>query len=101
MRSVPRVSINLLLPLLTCPPSSVRPPTHPPAHPSGVMREIAVMKKMDHPHLVRLHEVIDPPDSAYMMMVMEYIEKGAVLETKGQSGFKWYDTGLGAFGWGH
>ena len=50
---------------------------------------------------MRLHEVIDPPDSAYMMMVMEYIEKGAVLETKGQSGFKWYDTGLGAFGWGH
>jgi len=53
----------------------------------GVMREIAVLKKLDHPNVVKLFEVIDPPGSQYMMLVMEYMEKGAVMETKGQSGF--------------
>lgn len=33
------------------------------------MREIAVLKKMDHPNVVRLYEVIDPPGASYMMMV--------------------------------
>lgn len=28
-----------------------------------VDQEIAIMKKMDHPHVVKLHEVIDPPGS--------------------------------------
>eukprot|EP00798_Chlamydomonas_sp_ICE-L_P015340 gene15340-21427_t len=51
------------------------------------MREIAVLKKLDHPNIVRLLEVINPPKSSYIMMVMEYMERGVVLETKGQSGF--------------
>jgi len=27
-----------------------------------VAKEIAVMKKLDHPHVIRLHEVIDDED---------------------------------------
>ncbi len=55
--------------------------------PAGVMREIAVLKKLDHPNVVKLHEVIDPPGASHMMLVMEYMERGPVLETKGQTGF--------------
>ncbi len=51
------------------------------------MREIAVLKKLDHPNVVRLLEVIDPPGASHMMLVMEYMERGPVLETKGQTGF--------------
>lgn len=54
---------------------------------AGVMREIAVLKKLDHPNVVKLHEVIDPPGASYMMLVMEYMERGPVMETKGQTGF--------------
>lgn len=54
---------------------------------AGVMREIAVLKKLDHPNVVKLHEVIDPPGASYMMLVMEYMERGPVMETKGQGGF--------------
>ncbi|GLI58969.1 hypothetical protein VaNZ11_000756 [Volvox africanus] len=53
---------------------------------AAIMREIAVMKKVDHPHVVRLHEVIDPPGSSYLMMVMEYCEGGCVMETRAQTG---------------
>lgn len=52
-----------------------------------VSREIAIMKKMDHPNIVKLHEVIDPPGSQYIMLVMEYMEKGPVLQTRGQGGY--------------
>jgi serine/threonine protein kinase len=41
--------------------------------------EIAVMKKLDHPHVVRLHEVIDDPEACKMLMVMEYVAGGSVL----------------------
>ena len=55
---------------------------------AGLVREIAVMKKLDHPNVVKLHEVIDPPGSSDLMLIMEYCEGGTVMETKGQSGFK-------------
>jgi len=52
------------------------------------MREIAVLKKLDHTHVVKLHEVIDSPNATYMMLVMEFMEMGPVLDTKSQTGFK-------------
>jgi hypothetical protein len=33
-------------------------------------------------------QVIDPPGSQYMMLVMEYLEKGPVLVTRDQAGFE-------------
>ncbi|KAI8467317.1 MAG: hypothetical protein J3K34DRAFT_523847 [Monoraphidium minutum] len=54
---------------------------------ADVSKEIAILKKMDHPNVVKLFEVIDPPGSQYMMLVMEYLEKGPVLQTRDQAGF--------------
>jgi len=54
---------------------------------NDVNREIAILKKLDHPNVVKLFEVIDPPGSQYMMLVMEFLEKGPVLQTHHQSGF--------------
>jgi len=53
-----------------------------------MMREIAVLKKLDHPHVVKLHEVIDSPSATYMMLVMEFMEQGPVQDTKSQTGFQ-------------
>ena len=38
----------------------------------NVMREIAIMKKLDHPYLVRLHEVMDDEENEKLYMVMDY-----------------------------
>lgn len=42
-------------------------------------REVAIMKKIDHPHLVKLYEVIDDPDDDKIYMVMEYMQKGSIM----------------------
>ena len=51
-----------------------------------VAREIAVMKKMDHPNVVSLHEVIDDPASDALFIVMEYVSRGAVMSTEKMEG---------------
>jgi MAP/microtubule affinity-regulating kinase len=43
-----------------------------------VYREIATMKLLRHPHVIRLYEVIETPSSIYM--VMEYASGGEVLD---------------------
>ena len=62
-------------------------PPRPPETLDEVSKEIAILKKLDHPNVVRLFEVIDPPGSQYMMLVMEYLERGPVLQTRDQAGF--------------
>jgi len=37
------------------------------------------MKKMDHPNVVKLFEVIDDPNTDKLYLVMEFVKKGAVL----------------------
>lgn len=46
---------------------------------SMLEREVAIMKKIDHPHLVQLFEVIDDPDDEKIYMVMEYMQKGSIM----------------------
>lgn len=46
---------------------------------SQVQREIAIMKKLVHPNVVQLVEVIDAPLDSSLYMVMEYVERGAVM----------------------
>ncbi|XP_052228908.1 calcium/calmodulin-dependent protein kinase kinase 1-like isoform X3 [Dreissena polymorpha] len=57
--------------------SPVRPPTHPLER---VHREIAILKKLDHPNVVRLVEVLDDPEEDNLYMAFELVEKGEVME---------------------
>ncbi|EFJ49188.1 hypothetical protein VOLCADRAFT_43050, partial [Volvox carteri f. nagariensis] len=40
--------------------------------------EIAVMKELDHPNVVKLYEVIHDPSNNKLLMTMEYVEGGCV-----------------------
>ena len=42
--------------------------------------ELAIMKKIAHPRIVRLHEVIDDPTANKMYLIMDYVEGGVVAE---------------------
>eukprot|EP00736_Rhodelphis_marinus_P001629 Rmarinus@m.13495 len=46
----------------------------------NILREIAIMKKLDHPNCVKLYEIIDDPDHEKMYLVLEFIEGGAIME---------------------
>ena len=43
-----------------------------------VMREIAIMRRLNHPNVVKLYEVINDPSEDRLFLVMEYMENGAV-----------------------
>ncbi|CAJ0578638.1 unnamed protein product, partial [Mesorhabditis spiculigera] len=45
-----------------------------------VQREIAILKKLAHPNVVKLVEVLDDPSDNYLYMVFEYVERGSILE---------------------
>ncbi|XP_071094192.1 calcium/calmodulin-dependent protein kinase kinase 1-like isoform X2 [Haliotis cracherodii] len=44
-----------------------------------VYREIAILKKLDHPNVVKLVEVLDDPEEDNLYMVFELVEKGEVM----------------------
>jgi len=46
----------------------------------SVMGEIAVMKALHHPNIVRLYEVIDDPEEDLLFMVMELVRGGDLSE---------------------
>uniref|UniRef100_A0A7E4W847 calcium/calmodulin-dependent protein kinase n=2 Tax=Panagrellus redivivus TaxID=6233 RepID=A0A7E4W847_PANRE len=45
-----------------------------------VQREIAILKKLAHPNVVKLVEVLDDPEDNYLYMVFEYVERRSLLE---------------------
>jgi len=45
-----------------------------------VYREIAILKKIDHPNVVKLVEVVDDPGEDNLYMVFELLDRGEVLE---------------------
>lgn len=51
-----------------------------------VQREIALMKKLLHPNLVRLYEVIDSPETDILYMVLEYMPLGEILTFREEDG---------------
>ncbi|KXZ50915.1 hypothetical protein GPECTOR_14g161 [Gonium pectorale] len=58
-------------------------PVASPRTPNGMTdeysNEIAVMKELDHPNVVKLYEVIHDPSNNKLLMTMEYVEGGCVL----------------------
>lgn len=44
-----------------------------------VYREIAVLKKLDHPNIVKLFEVLDDPAEDHLYLAFELLERGEVL----------------------
>lgn len=47
---------------------------------NGILRELAIMKKLDHPNVVKLHEVIDPKGKENIVLITEFMEKGTLLK---------------------
>ena len=45
---------------------------------SIIEREIAVMKKLAHPNICKLLEVIDDPEANKLYLIMEYIKNGSL-----------------------
>ncbi|XP_007657019.3 calcium/calmodulin-dependent protein kinase kinase 2 isoform X1 [Ornithorhynchus anatinus] len=45
-----------------------------------VYQEIAILKKLDHPNVVKLVEVLDDPSEDHLYMVFELVNQGPVME---------------------
>lgn len=45
-----------------------------------IREEVAIMKKLNHPNLVQLLEVLDDPEEDSLYMVMEMCKKGVVMK---------------------
>ncbi|KAG7947168.1 hypothetical protein I3843_14G080500 [Carya illinoinensis] len=53
---------------------------------TDVLREVLIMKTLDHPNIVNLIEVIDDPNTDHFYMVLEYVEGKWVCEGSGPQG---------------
>lgn len=47
-----------------------------------IRRELAIMKKADHPNIANLIEVLDDPHGDALFMVLEWCEKGALMPSE-------------------
>lgn len=45
----------------------------------AIQREVAIMKRLRHKHIVPLYEVIDDPEDNHLYLVMRYVEKGPIV----------------------
>mmetsp|Transcript_1295 Transcript_1295/g.4433 ORF Transcript_1295/g.4433 Transcript_1295/m.4433 type:complete len:714 (-) Transcript_1295:1555-3696(-) len=45
----------------------------------NLKKEVAILKKVEHPNVVKLYEVIDDSSCDKLYMIFEYVERGAVL----------------------
>ncbi|OCF35480.1 CAMKK/ELM protein kinase [Kwoniella heveanensis BCC8398] len=45
---------------------------------SEIRKEIAIFKKVNHPNVVRMKEIIDDPESSKIYMIMEWCENGEI-----------------------
>ena len=55
-----------------------RPQVHPNEYSTKIRREIAIMKRCNHRHIVSLREVLDDMNSKKIYLVLEYLEKGEI-----------------------
>ncbi|KAI8071318.1 kinase-like domain-containing protein [Gongronella butleri] len=52
----------------------------------SVKREIAIMKLIQHPHILKLIDVIDLPESSNLYLILEYVQGGELFEYLIQQG---------------
>jgi serine/threonine protein kinase len=45
---------------------------------SAVESEIAILKKLDHPNIVKLYETIDDPTHHKLYLITEFVENGTL-----------------------
>uniref|UniRef100_A0A1A7YPC9 calcium/calmodulin-dependent protein kinase n=1 Tax=Iconisemion striatum TaxID=60296 RepID=A0A1A7YPC9_9TELE len=73
------------------PPRGARALPDGPGQPKGplerVYQEIAILKKLDHPNVVKLVEVLDDPSEDHLYMVFELVKQGAVMEVPADKAF--------------
>lgn len=62
-----------------------------------VEKEVALMKKMHHPNLVSLFEVIDSPESDILYMVIEYMPLGEILSYQDDGTFSRSDPNVAGY----
>uniref|UniRef100_H3CIC7 calcium/calmodulin-dependent protein kinase n=1 Tax=Tetraodon nigroviridis TaxID=99883 RepID=H3CIC7_TETNG len=53
-----------------------------------VYQEIAILKKLDHPNVVKLVEVLDDPNEDHLYMVFELVKNGPVMEVPTATPFR-------------
>lgn len=58
---------------------AMAPPTQHHTAFDDVLREIAILTQLDHPHLMTLHDVIDCARTDKLYLVMDYCPAGAIL----------------------
>lgn len=44
------------------------------------MREIAILKKMDNPNIIKLHEIMYDDEEGFIYLVMECCDKGSIMK---------------------
>jgi serine/threonine protein kinase len=69
-----RKALDDILNHVTLPPLSSFLITDQSSLPSEVAKEIYILSRLAHPHLVKLVEIIDSPTSPILYLVMEYVE---------------------------
>ena len=49
---------------------------------SGSLREIAILRRLDHPNIVRLHAALDDAQADEMVLVLEYVSCGSLAQPR-------------------
>ena len=44
----------------------------------NVKMEMAIMKKLDHPYICKMYEIIDDPNQHKIYLIIEYSKQGSV-----------------------
>jgi casein kinase II subunit alpha len=47
-----------------------------PEYPEYIKREIAILKKLDHPNIIKLYDVVKDPTTGFPTLVLEHVETG-------------------------
>ena len=46
----------------------------------NVKQEMAIMKKLDHPYILKLYEIIDDPESQKLYLIIELVRNGSLVK---------------------